>query len=124
MTSENGSLVSVVDADKHDVVHTIKLTGENVRPMGVVVAPDGGRVYITTGRGGTVVAIDTKSNMPVGSVKVGQRPWGIAISPDGKHLFTANGPSNDVSIVDVATRTVLKKVKVGEKPWGVLVIGQ
>jgi YVTN family beta-propeller protein len=124
VTSENGALVSVVDVEKHDVIHTIKLTGEMVRPMGVVVAPDGGRVYITTGRGGQVIAIDTMTNMPVASVKVGDRPWGIAISPDGKRLFTANGPSNTVSVVDTETMAVVATVKAGERPWGVAVVGR
>jgi YVTN family beta-propeller protein len=106
------------------VSETIRLSGPNVRPMGVVVAPDGGRVYVTTGRGGTVVAIDTKTNKPVGSVEVGPRPWGIAISPDGTRLYTANGPSNDVSVVDTAALTVVTKIAAGRSPWGVAILTQ
>ena len=83
---------SVVDTASHTVIETIKLTGENVRPMGAVVSPDGQRLYISTGRGGTVVSIDTKTHQPVGSVAVGPRPWGLALSPDGTRLYTANGP--------------------------------
>jgi len=40
-------------------VKTIKLAGENIRPMGVVVSPDGKRVFVSTGRGGSVIVIDT-----------------------------------------------------------------
>jgi YVTN family beta-propeller protein len=111
--------VSVVDTSTHKVVRTIQLTGENVRPMGVVVSPDGKRVYVTTGRGGSVIAIDAASGRVVGSVKVGDRPWGIAISPIGTRLYTANGPSNDVSVVDVDSLSVVATIKVGERPWGV-----
>jgi len=100
------------------------LTGELARPMGVVASPDGARVYVTTGRGQMLLAIDTAKNEVVGSVKVGTRPWGVGISPDGKRLYTANGPSGDVSIVDVAAKSVVKKVKVGDRPWGVTVVGQ
>lgn len=117
--SENGSAVTVVDAMKHKVIKTIKLTGEMIRPMGMVVSPDGKFLYVTTGRGKMLIAIDTKTNAPVWSVEVGPRPWGVAISPDGKTLFTANGSSNDVSIVDVATRAVATRVAVGAGPWGV-----
>jgi YVTN family beta-propeller protein len=92
--------------------------------MGVVVSPDGARVYVTTGRGGTVVVIDAATRQPVGSVAVGARPWGIAVSPDGRRLYTANGPSNDVSVVDVETLTVVTKLKAGERPWGVAVVGE
>ena len=112
----------MVDTKSHTVVETIRLTGQNVRPMGVVVSPDGHRVYVTTGRGGTVVAIDAKTNKPVGSVAVGPRPWGIAISPDGTRLYTANGPSNDVSVVDTASLAVVAKVAAGRSPWGIAIV--
>ena len=43
----------------HQVLKTIKLTGDNVRPMGVAIAPGGGKAYVSTGHGGTVKVIDT-----------------------------------------------------------------
>jgi YVTN family beta-propeller protein len=122
VTGENDGTVSVIDTSSHRVIRTITLTGENVRPMGVVVSPDGERIYVSTGRGGTVAVIDAKTNMPVGSVAVGQRPWGIALSSDGARLYTANGPSNDVSIVDTASLTVVKKIPAGDRPWGVAAV--
>jgi YVTN family beta-propeller protein len=90
--------------------------------MGAVAAPDGRHVFVTTGRGKNLVIIDTATNMPVGSVEVGDRPWGLDVSRDGKTVFTANGPSNDMSIVDVDTRTVKARVKVGERPWGAVFV--
>ena len=116
--------MAVVDTSSHTVVETIRLTGENVRPMGIVVSPDGQRLYVTTGRGGTVVSIDATTNTPIGSVAVGTRPWGIAISPDGTRLYTANGPSNDVSVVDTASLTVLTTIPAGDRPWGIAVVGR
>lgn len=120
VTSENGHAVAVVDARKHRVLRTIPLPGENARAMGAVASPDGRYVYVTTGRGKTVVTLDTATDKPTSSMEVGPRPWGIAISPDGQTLYTANGPSNDVSIVDVATGTVTTRIKVGDSPWGVV----
>jgi YVTN family beta-propeller protein len=119
ISAENGGSISVVDATKHRVLETIKLTGQNVRPMGIVASPDSQHVFVSTGRGRMVVIIDTATNQPVGSIEVGDRPWGIAVSSDGKIVFTANGPSNDVSFVDVATRSVVARVKAGDQPWGV-----
>ena len=113
----------MVDTAAHEVLHTIELTGELVRPMGVVVSPDGARVYVTTGRGGMVVAIDAATWEPVASVEVGDRPWGIAVTPDGRYLYTANGPSNDVSVVDTESMAVIATVPAGERPWGVAVVG-
>src|SRR5204863_294967 len=81
-----------------------------VRPMGIVAAPDGSALYVTTGSYGQLFIVDAAANRPVGSVAVGQRPWGVAIASDGKTVYTANGPSNDVSVVDVGARRVVKKI--------------
>ena len=64
--SENGSSVSVIDAMRHRVISTIKLSGDMVRPMGIVSSPDGKYVFVSSGRGKTVVVIDTTTNAPIG----------------------------------------------------------
>ena len=122
ISAENGASVIVVDARAHKVIETIQLTGEMVRPMGVVATPDGRQVLISTGRGRSLQIIDTGTNTATAAVEVGERPWGVAVSPDGRTAFTANGPSNDVSFVDVASRTVIAKVTVGDRPWGVVFV--
>jgi YVTN family beta-propeller protein len=87
----------------------------------VVVSPDGRRVYVANGRGGTVSVIDAATNVVTNTLAVGQRPWGIDITPDGSKLYTANGPSNDVSVIDAAKLQVIKKIPVGKIPWGVAI---
>ena len=94
--------------------------------MGVLLDAQRQRLYVSTGRGGTVAVVglggDTSAGAPrlVAEVAVGTRPWGIALSLDGKRLYTANGPSNDVSIVDTSTLRVIGKIPVGRSPWGVV----
>lgn len=79
------------------------------------------RLYMSTGRGGTVAVIDVKSEPRLlAEVPVGTRPWGIALSADGNKLYTANGPSNDVSIVDTKALRTIGKIPVGRSPWGVV----
>jgi YVTN family beta-propeller protein len=89
--------------------------------MGLAVAPDGGRLYVATGRGGTVEVVDTRAGRIVGSVKVGARPWGIALTRDGRKLYVANGPSNDVSVVDTQRLRVTATIAVGALPWGIAI---
>jgi YVTN family beta-propeller protein len=90
--------------------------------MGAVASADGKTVYVTTGRGGSVLYVDTAQNRVVKTIDhVGVRPWGIGLSPDGSKLYTANGPSNDVSVIDVATGEIKRKIPVGSLPWGVAV---
>ena len=121
VTNEQGSSITVLDAKKHRVKKTITLAGENVKPMGTAMSPDGARLYVTTGRGGTLVAIDTEGDTLVASLAVGKRPWGVAVSADGARIYTANGPSNDVSVIDAATFKIVRRIPAGSMPWGVAI---
>jgi PQQ-dependent catabolism-associated beta-propeller protein len=91
------------------------------RPMGLVFDAARKRLYVSTGRGGTVAVVDVTGPKLVTEIQVGARPWGIGLSRDGKRLYTANGSSNDVSIIDTSTLQVVKKVPVGNSPWGLVV---
>ena len=119
-TNEAEGTVSVVDVASRKVIRTIKLPGE-AKPMGITVAPDGKRLFVSTGRDGHVLAIDPATDSVTASVAVGKRPWGIALTPDGKKLYSANGPSNDVSVVDVASMQVVRTIPAGGVPWGVAI---
>jgi YVTN family beta-propeller protein len=94
---------------------------KEARPMGVVLDAAHGRLYVSTGHGGSVAVIALRDDTLEREIPVGGRPWGIALSPDGQRLCTANGPAGDVAIIDTNTLTVLGKVKVGHGPWGVVV---
>jgi PQQ-dependent catabolism-associated beta-propeller protein len=95
---------------------------EETRPMSVLLDARRNRLYLSTGRGGTVAVIDvTGAPKLVTEVPVGKRPWGIALSADGRFLYTANGPSDDMSIVDTTSLSTVKRVPVGKSPWGVTV---
>ena len=119
VSAENDAAVYVIDTASFKVASRVSVGDATQRPMGVVAAPDGKAIFVTTGRGRQLHRIGVPDHTISARVDVGERPWGVAISDDGRTLFTANGPSNDVSIVDAATMTVTAKVKVGERPWGV-----
>jgi YVTN family beta-propeller protein len=111
----------VVDAGRGQLLLTIQLPGVGVRPMGLVLSRDGATAYLTTGHGGTVLAVDLRAGRAFASARVGDRPWGLAMSPDGRWLYTADGPSDTVSVVDAASMRTIATVQVGAKPWGVAV---
>jgi YVTN family beta-propeller protein len=94
---------------------------KEARPMGVVLDAAHGRLYVSTGRGGSVAVIALRDDTLEREIPVGGRPWGIALSRDGQRLCTANGPAGDVAVIDTNTLTVLGKVKAGHGPWGVVV---
>lgn len=94
---------------------------KEARPMGIVLDANRKRLYVSTGRGGSVAIIDSTSHKLVAEVQVGTRPWGIALSEDGRWLYTANGPSDDVTVIDTSTLQVVRHIRVGRSPWGVAV---
>jgi YVTN family beta-propeller protein len=118
--SESAGKLNVVDVQAGAVLKTIALPSGS-RPMRVRVASDGGRLYVSNGRAGTVSVIDAHSYALVDTIKVGTRPWGIDLSPDGKYLYSANGPSNDISVVDLSTDKEVARVKAGSGPWGIAI---
>jgi YVTN family beta-propeller protein len=90
--------------------------------MCLKVAPNGLKVYVSTGRAGSICVLDPATLRVLNTIKVGQRPWGIAFSPDARYLFSANGPSDDVSVVDLDTQKEVCRVKAGQSPWGIAVV--
>lgn len=96
---------------------------KEARPMALVLDARHNRLYMSTGRGGTVAVIDIAEPKLIAEIPVGARPWGIALSDDGRWLYTANGPSNDVTVVDTATLKEVKRIAVGKSPWGIVVGG-
>jgi YVTN family beta-propeller protein len=102
------------------VERVIELRKE-ARPMGILLDPRSNRLYVSTGRGGSVAIIDSASHKLLAEVQVGTRPWGIALSQDGRWLYTANGPSDDVTVVDTSAMKAVRHIRVGRSPWGVVV---
>lgn len=117
----DSSLYRITVPGGEPVERVLKL-GETAKPMAVVLDSRRNRLYLSTGRGGTVAVVDMKQTPTLlKEIAVGKRPWGIALSPDGRYLYTANGPSNDVSVVDTASLTTVKTIPVGRSPWGIVI---
>ncbi len=121
VSGEADASLTVIDIAAKSVLSKTKIEAPGALPMGLALSPDGTRLFLSTGRGGTVAAFDAKTMALLGQAKVGARPWGIALSPDGTLVFTANGPSNDVSVLKADTLEVIKTIPVGKRPWGVAV---
>ena len=123
VSGEGDASLSRVPVPAGEPVTRILQLRQEARPMGVVFDAAHQRVYVSTGRGGTVavVAVDPAgtSGQLITEIPVGARPWGMALSRDGRRLYTANGSSNDVTIVDTSSLSVQMKVPVGKGPWGV-----
>lgn len=58
--------------------------------MGIVISPDYRRLFVSTGRGNSVVVIDTRTRGIIATIPVGSRAWGIGMTTDGRKLYVAN----------------------------------
>lgn len=120
VSNEVSGSLTVIDAQRHVALQTVTFDPARDRPMGLALSPDGKWLYVTTGRGGSLVVLETALNRVVRVIsEVGRRPWGVAVSADGRRVLTANGPSNDVSVIDPFLGAVLAKIPAGKSPWGV-----
>jgi YVTN family beta-propeller protein len=91
-------------------------------PLGVAVASDGARVYVSNRSSNTVSVIDAATRSVVATIPVGSLPYGVALSPDDSRLYVANQGSNTMSVIDTASETVVATVgTTGSAPSGVAV---
>ena len=108
--------VAAVDTTTWKVLTTIPVTA----PDGLVVTPDGKKVYVSSNNAGVVDVIDTATEQVATSIAVGAQPAGIAIAPDGGHIVVSVQGDGFAAIIDTATDTVLGKTPVGKAHNGAI----
>jgi YVTN family beta-propeller protein len=100
--------VAVLDTVTNQVLKTIPLTA----PDGLIVTPDGKKVYVSSADSGTVKVITTAEDAITGSIEVGAKPAGIAVTPDGGRVVVSVGGANEAVIIDTHSDTISKHVSV------------
>ncbi len=82
-------------------------------PHGLVVTPDGRKVYVSSDGASTVSVIDTTSDR-VASIDVGASPHGLAVSSDGSRMFVMGWGSTRAVVINTATDRVIGEVPVAQ----------
>ena len=85
------NVVAVIDTASDRVIGTIPVPPG---PHGLVVTPDGQKVYVSSDGASTVSVIDTASDRVVASIEVGATPHGLAMSPDGRKVVVSGFGAN------------------------------
>src|SRR5215468_11639458 len=109
--------VAVIDTAQNKVTSTISVPKG---PHGLVVTPDGRKVYVSSDGASTVSVIDTGSDRVIASIEVGANPHGLAISGDGRRVLALGWGTNRVLVIDTATDRVITTVPVGQPHNGTL----
>jgi YVTN family beta-propeller protein len=106
----NDNTVTVIDTWTNHVVATIPIpTG----PHGLVMSPDGLRVYASSDGASTVSVISTVTDRVVSTIDVGKSPHGLAISPDGRQVLVAVFGGSQVAVIDTVRNEVVARIPVG-----------
>lgn len=100
--------VAVLDTVTNQVLKTIPVTA----PDGLIVTPNGKKVYVSSADTGSVKVIDTADDTLSTSIDVGAKPAGIAVTPDGSRVAVAVGGDGELVIIDTSTDSVAKRVPV------------
>jgi YVTN family beta-propeller protein len=102
--------VAVVDTDTSKVLATIPVAA----PDGLVLTPDGAKVYVSSGSAGVIDVIDTATARMTTSIPVGAAPAGLAITRDGRYLVAAVQGDGKAVIIDTTTDAVTGSVAIGK----------
>jgi YVTN family beta-propeller protein len=95
--------VAVVDVGTGSVLTTIAVPS----PDGLVITPDGKKVFVSSNSGGVVDVIDTSTDTITGQMTVGAGPAGLSITRDGRHVLASVQTDGKATVIDTATNTVV-----------------
>ena len=101
--------IAVIDTTTNRVVSTISVPKG---PHGLVITPDGRKVYVSSDGASTVSVIDTITDQIVSSIDVGPNPHGLAISPDGRKLLVMGFGANQAIVIDTTSDRILGQIPV------------
>src|SRR5437870_494479 len=103
--------VAVIDTAQNKVLSTIAVPKG---PHGLVVTPDGRKVYVSSDGASTVSVIDTAADRVVASIDVGANPHGLVISGAGSRVLVSGWGSNRALVIDTATDRVIREVPIAQ----------
>jgi YVTN family beta-propeller protein len=78
VSNGRGGTLSVFDGHSYEPLDTINV---GTRPWGIVISPDGKRLYSANGPSNDVSVVDLTTDKEIARVKAGSSPWGVVIVP-------------------------------------------
>jgi YVTN family beta-propeller protein len=101
--------IAVLDTGTNQLQGTIPVPQG---PHGIVMTPDGRKVYVSSDGASTVSVIETQTDKIVRSIEVGPNPHGLAIAPDGRQVLVGAFGTNQVLLIDTSTDQIVQRLPV------------
>ena len=119
VTNSESNLVSVFNKHTMEIVDTIA-TGSG--PMGAVIDPRRGWVYLAVAGEDAVEAIEVNTGQVLQRLKLnfGDEPIELALSRDGATLVSANRGSNSVSIINADSLRETVRLSLSAEPTALI----
>jgi YVTN family beta-propeller protein len=109
-TNAAGDNVHVIDPATNRVVGTIN---DIEVPHGVVISPDGGRIYVTQEPTNTLDVVDAKTLVVTKRIPLSGRPNNVAVTNDGRQVYVGIAQSpGAVDVIDTSSLTNIKSIPV------------
>ena len=111
-TNTAADFLSIIDPVTDRVI--AEVPGMNV-PHGIVVAPDGSRLYIPSEADAVVDVVDARTFQIIKRVgPLTARPNNIAMTIDGRKVYVAiNAAPGGVDVIDTESLTVIRHIRLG-----------
>ena len=112
LTEEAGATVKVIDVLAGQSIALIDMPPD---PRGIVISPDGTRLYVGHGDGADAISvIDTGIPALIDSIAVGQAVNRLALSPDGQTLYLNSQSTGRLLKVDTRTKAIADSLSLGQ----------
>jgi YVTN family beta-propeller protein len=76
-------------------------------PIGIIVSPDGSKIYAVNSSSNTVSVISAVENTNIITVAVGINPFGVAVNPAGTFVYVTNSGENSISVIKTVDHSVI-----------------
>jgi YVTN family beta-propeller protein len=91
-------------------------------PTGIVVTPNGNKIYVSINGGNQIAEVNPLTNTVVSYFDChGTRPYNLTLTPDGTSLYVACRTSDNVSVFNTNDNSFVTTIAVGARPWGIKV---
>jgi YVTN family beta-propeller protein len=113
--SNGGGGITEINTANNSVIATAPFPNN---ANGVVLTPDGRRMYASNRDVGQVTLFDAKTNVPLVVIPAGNGNdnLGLAMSPDGEVVYVANQISGTITAIRTDTNKVVQVIPTGIEP--------